>query len=427
MNGQPTRMSTSFSSPLDRRGFLGGTLHLATAAAVYGAAAARAEEKAAPPESKPAITRKFKLGVVGCGGRGTFVAQHFLKHGGYEIHAAADYFPDAANRFGKAFGIDPSRCFSGLNGYLRVIESGVDIVALEHMPYFMPIHAAAAVAAGKHVYMAKPVAVDVPDTLRIGQLGREATQKKLCFLVDYQMPTAPANIEVRSRILAGGLGRLAHVTSFGMAGRWKEPNAKTPRPEYLRNSLWLHHLELAADACVSFDIHAIDAMMWVLGKRPLCAMGCAETRRDGAFLSGRDSVHAVMQMEDGVTWNHHHQSLSNQQVMTGESGSLVCMLHGTSATAVVTYSGKAYVRGGPKHYVGSVGQLYPAGVVSNVASLYRNLTEGRFENETVPRTVDGHLAAILMREASYRHTRLTMDELLRENKKLEFDTSGFVA
>ena len=121
--------------------------------------------------------------------------------------------------------------------------------------------------------MAKPVAVDVPGTLAVGALGKEATRRNLCFLVDYQAPTDPINAEIRRRILDGALGKLAYVCTYGHRRALGRTDAKTPREEYLRNSLWLYHLELAAEPCVSFDIHAIDTAMWVLGRRPVAAMG----------------------------------------------------------------------------------------------------------------------------------------------------------
>jgi hypothetical protein len=68
--------------------------------------------------------------------------------------------------------------------------------------------------------------------------------------------------------------------------------------------------------------------------------------------------------------------------------------------------------------------LYEAGVQRNVAEFYRNITEGRCENLTVKRAVDGHLTAILGREAAYHQGRLTMDELLKENKRLKLNLSG---
>jgi predicted dehydrogenase len=302
----------------------------------------------------------------------------------------------------------------------------VDIVALEHMPYFFPEHVAAAIAAGKHVYMAKPVAVDVPGTLKIGELGKEATRKNLGFIVDYQMPTDPHNIEVRERILAGDLGKLVYVCSYGVANRWPEAEAKTPREEYLRHSKWIYHTALAANSCVSFDIHSIDTAMWVIGRRPAVATGFSARSRAGAFLDGCDVVQTVLHFDDGLIWTHQHQSLTNQCTLTNEGG-LVTKVHGTDASATLTYWGKAMVRGGPKSFARTVENLYPAGIKRNVAQFYADLTGGNFTNPTVARSVESNLAAILIREAAVRGTRLTMDELLKENKKLEFDTTGFKA
>ena len=133
--------------------------------------------------------RKIKLGLVGCGGRGSMLAGFFKEHGGYELHAVADYFPHKVDACGNSQGVDPSRRFSGLSGYQKVIQSGVEAIALETPPCFFPEHARAAVEAGLHVYVAKPVAVDVPGCLTIEAAGKLATQKQRVFFVDYQIPT----------------------------------------------------------------------------------------------------------------------------------------------------------------------------------------------------------------------------------------------
>jgi hypothetical protein len=113
-----------------------------------------------------AVIRKIKLGVVGCGGRGAWIASLFREHGGYEMHAVADHFPEVAEAAGSALGVAPARRFSGLSGYHKLIESGVEAVALETPPCFFPEHVQAAVDAHLHVYMAKPIAVDVPGCLQ---------------------------------------------------------------------------------------------------------------------------------------------------------------------------------------------------------------------------------------------------------------------
>ncbi|MHC4181369.1 MAG: Gfo/Idh/MocA family protein, partial [Planctomycetota bacterium] len=143
---------------------------------------------------------RIKLGVIGCGGRGRWITGLFAAHGGYEIAAVADYFQEVADAAGDQFAVDKSKRFSGLGGYRKLIAAGVEAVALETPPYCFPDHARAAVAAGLHVYMAKPVAVDVPGTLEIGESGKKAREKKLCFLVDFQIPTDPLNIEAVKRV-----------------------------------------------------------------------------------------------------------------------------------------------------------------------------------------------------------------------------------
>ena len=88
--------------------------------------------------------------------------------------------------------MDPARRFSGLKGYQRLLDSGVEAAVVVNVPRFHPEHGHAAIEAGVHVFAAKPVAIDVPGALRVQAAGRLATQKKLCYLVDYQLPTDPS-------------------------------------------------------------------------------------------------------------------------------------------------------------------------------------------------------------------------------------------
>jgi predicted dehydrogenase len=413
-------MKSSVQSPraaFSRRHFLENVAAAAASAPLAGAAAALAADK--PAATPQPIERKIKLGVIGCGGRGQWVSKYFKQHGGYEFHAACDYFQDAVDQFGETFGVDKARRFCGLSGYKKLIASGVEAVAIEDLPYFYPEQAKAAVEAGRHVYLAKPVAVDVPGVLTVEAAGKLATHKKLCFLVDYQMPTDPVNIEIAKRIGEGALGKLAYVISAGCATLWPEPPASSTIEQRLRNSMWLRDVTLCGDSCVAFDIHSIDAMTWVLGQRPTSAVGYSRVTRPNPQLDGRDTLNVLFHCANGLIWNHVSQSLNNNCDL-----GLSAYLYGTVANARVRYDTKAYIQGGPKHYVGNVVNLYEAGVQRNVAQFYRNITEGRFENPTVKRAVDGHLTAILGREAAYRQGRLTMDELLKENKRLELDLSG---
>jgi predicted dehydrogenase len=98
------------------------------------------------------------------------------------------------------------------------VTSGVEAVVLQTPPYFFPQHAAAALDAGLHIYMAKPVAIDVPGTLAIKSLAARATREKRVFQADYQLPRDPVNVEVAKRIRTGALGKLQTVFSSGWAG-----------------------------------------------------------------------------------------------------------------------------------------------------------------------------------------------------------------
>src|SRR5512143_4003568 len=102
---------------------------------------------------------RIELGLIGCGGRGSWLGPLFQETGLFRWVACADYFQDRADKFADKHGVEPSRRYLGLSGYKRLLESKLDAVVIETPPYFHPQHAADAVDAGRHVYLAKPAAV----------------------------------------------------------------------------------------------------------------------------------------------------------------------------------------------------------------------------------------------------------------------------
>ena len=421
---------------LSRRELMGKAL--AASVPLLGAAALAAEPKAAEPkaaepkaaepkaEPKAApfpITRKIKMGIVGCGGRGMWIARLFQQHGGYEFHGVADYFENIAQNSGKALGVPPERCFSGLSGCKRLVDSGVEAIIVIDVPWFYAGHAKDAIEAGRHVYMAKPIATDVPSCLQIEALGKQATAKKLVFLVDYQLPLSPANIEVATRIREGALGPLGHIVSFGFSGAWGDPLKEKTIESRLRGNVWLSDIALGGDNIVSYDIHIIDGVQWVVGVRPVAACGRSRTFRPDPHGDRVDCGSATFEYEDGIIWTHLVQALNNNS----DDGSLIATFYGLRATARIAYWARVYVRGGERHYVGNPGSVYDQGATINIATFYQNVVEGHFENATVQRAVDGTLTAILGREASARRRYMTMDELIKENKRLEVDLTGLKA
>jgi predicted dehydrogenase len=420
-----SEQNPSIHQPSDRGGvtrreFLGGTAAAAASTAILGSGGLASADA-------PSKGRKIKLGVVGCGGRGAWIAGLFKENGGYEMHALADYFQDAVDKCGDDLGVDKRRRFTGLSGYKKVLDSGVEALAIEDIPYFYPEQAQAAVDAGCHVYMAKPVATDVPGCLAIEAAAREASRKGLVFHVDYQMPTDPVNIEIAQRIRDGALGKVLSVNTWGGGGgtgmRTDPPRGKTLE-NVMRGLLWLRDIALGGDGIGNFDIHAIDAAMWITGQVPIAAYGQARICRPRPIGDCHDFYTLIYECPNGMSWIH--ESFGIPDIPDEKTARDLCVdIRGELAAAHICYWGKSYLRGGPKpHGAADVKDLYPAGAKRNIATFYQHVTEGRHDNPTVRRTIDGTLTTILGREAGHRGVRLTMAELLAENKRLTVDLTG---
>ncbi len=404
---------------LNRRQFLGGALTAAASTSSLAAFPTLAAESTGP-ESKPVeLKRKIKLGVIGNGGRGAWIAKLFQKHGGYEMYAVADYFQQVADKCGDELGVDKARRFSTLSGYRRLIESGIEAVVLETPPYFFPEHARAAVEAGLHVYMAKPVAVDVHGALEILAAGKKAAGMNRCFLVDYQLPTDPHNIEIAKQIRAGEIGKPAIITSRYFGGGWPDPPRTATEESRFQHLIWCNDIALGGSHHVNACIHTIDGVLWVLGQRPVSATGFSQIVRDNPHGDSHDVIAVSFAFADGLVWDHCGRHLNS--LYPFESGALI---HGSTGFAQVSYGGRVQLKGRESGYSGEVVNLYEAGAVRNIADFHRNVTEGRFENSIVPRAVDSTLTTILSREATMRRTRLTMDEVIQENRRLELDLKG---
>lgn len=403
------------TASLSRRGFVGAALVTAAAWAAPDASLVRAAEPGA-------AARKIKLGVVGCGGRGAWIANLFRQHGGYEMHAVADYFPEVAEAAGNALGVAKTRRFSGLGGYRRLIESGVEAVALETPPCFFPEHAQAAVDARLHVYMAKPVAVDVPGCLKIEAAAKKASADQRCFLVDYQMPTDPHNLECAKRFREGAIARLGMVKSFYYGGYFEDRPLTKSIESRLRSLVWVNDVAIGGSYHVNACIHPIQAMMWVLGKTPVAAAGISRIARAAPHGDSHDMYGITYEFADGLIWTHTGRHAKGT---TGPDDPLATCEFLGDAYMKIGYGGRALIRGGPKHYAGgAINDLYKAGATRNIASFHQQITAGRCTNDTVRMGIDSCLATILGREACLRKGRMTMEELLKENRNLEVDLTG---
>jgi predicted dehydrogenase len=366
---------------------------------------------------------KLNLGLIGCGGRGTWIADLFQKHGGYNIVAVADYFPDRADAAGEKFGVPAARRFTGLSCYLKLLETKVDAVAIESPPYFHPIQAAAAVEAGKHVYLAKPVGVDVYGCQTVAQSGKKAGEKKQVFLVDFQTRASAPFQEVVQRVHAGQIGPIRSAEASYMCvlmfANMDAEFRKSKRDATARLRAWAIQRELSGDIITEQNIHALDVATWFLDVEPIKAVGAGGKARD--FLGG--------------CWDHFSviYTFPNDVLLTFSSkqfgatyDDIMCRVYGLTGTADTHYGGKIAMRGNDEFFNADTGNLYTAGAQNNIATFYKCVTSGDYSNSTVTRSVRSTLVTILGRTAAYKRSEVTWAEVIQANEKWEFDTHGLI-
>ncbi|WP_316812457.1 Gfo/Idh/MocA family oxidoreductase [Pedobacter heparinus] len=219
--------------------------------------------------------KTLKVGLIGCGGRGTGAAMQALNADpDVIITAMGDIFEDrlegayeALNTVdAKRVKVDKKRKFIGFDAYQKVIDSGVDVVLLATPPAFRPDQLTAAIAAGKHVFCEKPVAVDAPGIRKVLAAAKAAAEKNLSlvsgFCFRYDLPSRG----VFSRVLNGDVGSIKTVSTFrNGAGNWSNPR----QPEWtdltykLRN--WHYQNWLSGDFIVEQAVHSLDMMSWAMG------------------------------------------------------------------------------------------------------------------------------------------------------------------
>lgn len=364
---------------------------------------------------------RIEVGFVGLGGRGSLIAKMIMdNHKGYQITALADYFAQVVREAGKRLNVPKDRCFSGLFSYKKVIASKVDAIFLETPPCFFPEHAAAAVNANINVYMAKPVAIDVPGSLVIGELGKRATKCKLVFLVDFQVPTEPFNIETVKRCHDGLIGKIGMLCSFYTDEAFPDPPKTKTIESRLRHLIWVNDTELGGGFLVNAGIHAVDAALWMAGAHPISATGSSRTVRDNPHGDTADVYSITYDFENGLIQNHRGEHLKNTHGFTCN-----CIAYGQHGFAEIGYQGKAWLRGNKGGYRGGeVKNLYINGITRNLNRFEENIRQQHYDNPTVRPSVNSTLATVLGHEAGKRNTLVTWEQIIAEKRRIEPDLTG---
>jgi len=389
---------------LGRRGFLAGA-----AAATFTMV-------------KPSLVRgteansTITLGLIGCGGRGNWIADRFIQHGKYRFLACADYFQGKVDAFGEKYEVDSARRYTTLSGYKKLVAQKVDAVVIESPPYCHPEHAAAAVDAGKHVFLAKPIAVDVPGCRSILESGTKATANKRVYLIDFQTRANEHYRAAAGRVLNGDLGQLVCAEARYPWHGGKMP-APTSREDRLRR--WYCFRELSGDFIVEQSIHALDVATWFLNADPIRAVG----------VGGSKGLRGHGNINDYFTLIYHFPndvplSFYCVQVIPKAPNEIACRVYGSKGLVETDYYRSVSVRGVGPSTGGKCPDLFDAGARTNIKEFHEFVTQGDCANPTVAPSVRSNLTAILGRTAADAGRPVTWKEMMDANARLAFDRTG---
>ncbi|HEX42211.1 MAG TPA: Gfo/Idh/MocA family oxidoreductase [Phycisphaerales bacterium] len=207
----------------------------------------------------------IRVGVIGCGGRGSGAASDCVNAaGGVEIVALADTFGDRLGGLKNQYKVPDNRCFVGLNAYKEVLAlDDVDLVILATPPGFRPVQYEAAIKAGKHVFMEKPVAVCPAGVKKVIEASELASQKKLAVVCGTQRRHEPKYVETMKRIHDGAIGDIVSAQCYwNMGGLWvnKRSEGQGDVEWQIRN--WLYFTWLSGDHITEQHVHNIDVINW---------------------------------------------------------------------------------------------------------------------------------------------------------------------
>ena len=395
---------------------------------------------------KPSLVRgsaansAVRVGLLGCGGRGTEDATNLIDTGNARVVALADLFRDqldvARTHFDQVqrakdyTDIDASQIFVGRNAYQQIAHSKeVDAVVIATPPYYHPQHLETVVAAGKHVYLEKPVAVDVPGALRVMEIGKRA-ESKLSLDVGFQIRDCPPFVELVRRIHDGALGNIVCGEAHYLTGYINRPAWPNASPEERRLRNWVYDRALSGDIIVEQNIHVIDICNWILKGHPLKAS--ATGGRQGRPASDGDAFgnyNVLFHYPDNVD-----VTFSSTQFAKGW-WDVTERFFGTKGVSQSPYDGPLGIWGdepwqAPMTPVKDKPESQAFSVTGNFTSnlefadrekkkaFVESITSGKFHNQA-DKGAESAISCILARTAAYKNKEVTWDEIMNSTDVLD--------
>ena len=383
------------------------------------------EELGLPPLLEMAPDgQKLKAGLVGTGGRGTGAALNFISAGrNLEITALADLFQERIDecrtRF-KKYNLDIpiENCFTGFDGYQKLLETDIDVVILATPPFFRPEHFSAAIKAKKHVFMEKPVAVDSVGIRSVLSTAQKAEAFELCVVTGTQRRHKRDYIETFKQVANGAIGQVVSAKAF-----WNQEHVWYRLREegwsdmeyMIRN--WNNFTWLSGDHFLDTHVHNIDVVNWFTGKLPQSAIGYGGRYRR---ITGDQFDFFSVDFDYGQGLSSH--SMSRQidncangvgEVIVGTEGYTNCKnaIFKPDGSLKWQYEYSADEKGEP----GST--LKISEYIQEHIDLVTAIRTGGYVNEA-EQTAYSTLTAIMGREAAYTGKKITWDEILNSDMKL---------
>ncbi|MDG1358723.1 MAG: Gfo/Idh/MocA family oxidoreductase [Akkermansiaceae bacterium] len=391
--------------------------------ASLGAAAVSLSPLAAPfVQAQNGNNKVLKVGVVGLGGRGGGALNNILAADpNTKIWAVADIFERRTKKYeGNTKGgrIDTDgnkRIFLGFDGYQKVIDSGVDIVILTTPPAFRPLHLAAAVAAGKHVFMEKPFAIDIPGLKSVVDSARKAQSAGLSVMTGLVWRYSKHLMELHKRIQGGEIGDVVSVSSSYCGGGRpnKMPDIKF-KPATMSNMewslrYWQNYLELGGDGILEFMIHGLDKMCWAMGDQmPVRCYGIGGNMKPVVGANSWDQFSLNFEYADGRRADFLGRQIPGTYTASGDS------ILGTNGIAEANKGGVSIKRDGKVIWQSKGGLGYQ----HEHEILLQHIRSGKVYNDVIGKMEHSHALAIMGRTAGYTGQLISSKQLMTSTDQL---------
>jgi predicted dehydrogenase len=419
-------MHTPTSNNTTRREFiktstLAGTA-LAAPALLSGCASTEPHAHTPPAVAN---NKTLRIGLIGCGGRGSGAADQALNADkNVELVAAGDAFEEPLQKSLRNLQtkhpdkvkVPPENCFVGLDAYQKVIDSGVDVVLLASPPGFRPAHLKAAVAANKHIFTEKPMATDAPGVRSVLAMAEEAKQKNLSLVAGFCYRYSDGVRAIMQQIHEGAIGKpRALYTTYNTS----PPKATIPREAawtdmqfQVRN--WYYYTWLSGDHIVEQAIHSLDKMSWVMKDvLPVrcIAHGGRQVRTAPEYGNIFDHFSAVYEYADGTRGFHFCRQQpgcfdDNSDYFIGSDG---------IANIVRAFSGPYIIKGKKdwKFHTDKPRDMYQ----NEHDELFASIRSGKPINDGV-RMAHSTMLGIMGRMAAYSGQAVTWEDALNSQQSL---------